>query len=76
AGSQSGNQLRQRSQGMSVLRSSSRGDLYIELAVETPTHLSKRQRELLEEFALESANRKSHPESEGFFDKVKDILGV
>lgn len=76
AGVQSGHQVRQRSAGMSVLRSSARGDLYIELAVETPSRLSKRQREILEEFALESANRNSHPESESFFEKVKDMLGV
>ncbi|HBM90524.1 MAG TPA: molecular chaperone DnaJ [Rhodospirillaceae bacterium] len=76
SGTQAGHQLRQRSKGMSVLRSSSRGDLYVELAVETPSRLSKRQKELLEEFALESEKSKTHPESEGFFEKIKDALGV
>ncbi len=76
SGTQAGHQLRQRGKGMSVLRSSSRGDLYVELAVETPSRLSKRQKELLEEFALESAKSKTHPESESFFEKIKDVLGV
>jgi molecular chaperone DnaJ len=76
AGTQSGHQQRQRGKGMSVLHSASRGDLYVELAVETPSRLSKRQKELLEEFALESENSKSNPESESFFEKIKDMLGV
>ena len=50
AGTQSGEQLRLRGRGFSVLRSAARGDMYIQLAVETPRRLSKRQRELLEEF--------------------------
>lgn len=76
AGTQSGHQIRVRGKGMSVLRSTSRGDLYVELTVETPVHLTKRQKELLEEFAIESATSKTHPESESFFEKVKDMLGV
>ncbi|MDD3182091.1 MAG: molecular chaperone DnaJ [Alphaproteobacteria bacterium] len=76
AGTQSGHQVRLRGKGMSVLRSSSRGDLYAELVVETPSHLTKRQKELLEEFAIEAENNKTHPESESFFDKVKDMFGV
>jgi molecular chaperone DnaJ len=60
---------------MSVLRSTSRGDLYVEVVVETPVHLTKRQRELLEEFDKESVENKTHPESEGFLGKVKEALG-
>ena len=56
---------------MSVLRSSSRGDLYVELAVETPVHLTKRQKELLVEFSEEAAKHKTHPESEGFLKKLR-----
>ncbi|HAX91881.1 MAG TPA: molecular chaperone DnaJ [Rhodospirillaceae bacterium] len=76
AGTQTGHQVRLRSKGMSVLRSTARGDLYVDLMVETPSHLSKRQKELLEEFAIESEKNKTHPESESFFAKVKDMLGV
>lgn len=69
-GSQSGKRMRLRGKGMSVLRSASRGDMYVELAVETPAKLSARQRELLEEFAELSGDDVS-PESKGFFDKAK-----
>jgi molecular chaperone DnaJ len=74
-GSQSGDQHRLRGKGFSVLRSAQRGDLYIQIAVETPQQLTKRQRELLEEFEAEGKDHsKGHPETEGFFAKVKDFL--
>lgn len=69
-GSQGGKRVRLRGKGMSVLRSQSRGDMYVELAVETPSRLSAKQRELLEEFAELSGDEVS-PESKGFFDKAK-----
>ena len=70
-GTQTGHQFRLRSKGFSELRSTQRGDMYIQVAVETPQHLSKRQRELLEEFEEEAQNHsKGSPESEGFFTKV------
>jgi molecular chaperone DnaJ len=70
-GTQTGHQFRLRSKGFSVLRSAQRGDMYIQVAVETPQHLSKRQRELLEEFEEEARDHaKGSPESEGFFAKV------
>ncbi len=69
-GSQSGRRMRLRGKGMSVLRSSQRGDMYVELSVETPSKLNKRQRELLEEFAREGGDETS-PESKNFFDKAK-----
>ncbi len=75
AGTQTGEQFRLRAKGFSVLRSAARGDMYIQVAVETPQHLSKRQRELMEEFELESAEHaKTSPESEGFFGKVRDFF--
>jgi len=76
AGTQSGHQTRLRGKGMSVLRSISRGDMYVELMIETPVNLSKRQKELMEEFAIESEKNKTNPQSEGFFDKMKEMLGV
>ncbi len=73
SGTQSGTQLRLRGKGMSILRSSSRGDMYIEIAVETPVNLSKKQKELLEEFSGQGKTRNNSPESQGFFSKVKDL---
>ena len=71
AGTQAGDQFRLRGKGFSVLRSAARGDMYVQVAVETPQQLTKRQRELLEEFETEAERHKSgSPESEGFFAKV------
>ncbi len=72
-GTQSGKQFRLKGKGMSVMRSSSRGDMYIQTMVETPVNLSKRQKELLEEFASLENKAHSSPLSEGFFSKIKDF---
>ncbi len=73
AGTQSGHQFRLKGKGMSVLRSTSRGDMYVQIQIETPVNLSKRQQELLREFE-KSGGKKSHsPESEGFFSRVKEL---
>ncbi len=70
-GTQTGDQFRLRGKGFSVLRSAARGDMYIQVAVETPLNLTKRQRELLEEFEAEAEGHKhGSPETEGFFAKV------
>jgi molecular chaperone DnaJ len=74
AGTQSGHQFRLRAKGMTVLRSPARGDMYIQAVVETPQNLSKRQQELLREFEKESEKGKTHPESEGFFARVKEFF--
>ena len=73
-GTQSGHQFRLRGKGMTVLRSAAHGDMFIEAVVETPRNLSKRQQELLREFEKESENRRTHPESEGFFARVKEFF--
>jgi molecular chaperone DnaJ len=72
-GTQSGKQFKLKSKGMPVLRSREFGDLYIQANVETPQNLTKKQRELLAEFEAESSN-KTHPESSGFFARMKDFL--
>lgn len=74
AGTQTGHQFRLKSKGMSVLRSPARGDLYINVMVETPVNLTKRQQELLREFEKEAAENGHNPESEGFFAKVKEFF--
>lgn len=71
-GTQSGRQFRLRGKGMPELNGGFVGDMIIETSVETPVNLTKRQRELLEEFAAEGGDKIS-PRSEGFFSKVKDI---
>jgi molecular chaperone DnaJ len=73
AGTQSGHRFRLRGKGMSVLRSQQRGDMYIQAEVETPVNLSRKQRELLQEFETAGAGRSHSPESEGFFTKVKEL---
>lgn len=72
-GTQNGRQFRLRGKGMPVLRQSQMGDLYIQVAVETPQNLSKRQRELLEEFEQLSSQENS-PQSSGFFSRMKDFF--
>ncbi len=73
-GSQTSQQFRLRAKGMNVMRSNSRGDMYIQISVETPVNLTKRQKELLEEFRNAGDNNKSHsPKSDGFFSKVKEF---
>jgi molecular chaperone DnaJ len=59
---------------MPVLRSRQVGDMYVQIVVETPQKLTKKQRDLLTEFERLSS-RDTHPESTGFFGKVKDLLG-
>lgn len=74
AGIQSGKQLRIRGAGIPVLQGRGRGDLVVEIAVETPTKLSRRQKEILEEFRATETGDEC-PESRGFFDKLKDVFG-
>jgi molecular chaperone DnaJ len=82
AGTQTGEQFRLRGKGFSVLRSAARGDMFIQVMVETPQHLSRKQRELLEAFEAEatagasgqSQSKAHHPETEGFFAKVKEFF--
>jgi molecular chaperone DnaJ len=70
---QNGRQFRLKGKGMPVLRQPNVGDLYIQVTVETPQNLSKRQRELLEEFEKLSSNENS-PQSSGFFSRMKDFF--
>jgi molecular chaperone DnaJ len=72
-GTQTGKQFRLKGRGMPILRSSRVGDMYIQVAVETPRNLSRRQRELLEEFERASS-ADNNPESTGFFSRVREFL--
>jgi molecular chaperone DnaJ len=72
-GSETGKQFRLRGKGMPVLRSRVSGDMYIQVDVETPKNLSRRQRELLEEFER-SSSKDTSPQSAGFFARVAQFF--
>jgi molecular chaperone DnaJ len=73
AGTQTGRRFRLATKGMPVLRAKQTGDMYVQVMVETPQNLTKKQRELLAEFdSLSSAN--TQPESAGFLSRVKEFL--
>lgn len=71
SGSQSGRQMRLRGKGMPALRGGGTGDMFIELAIETPVNLTSRQKELLKEF--EDLSENNSPESSSFFSSVKSF---
>jgi molecular chaperone DnaJ len=73
SGTENGKQFRLKSKGMPVLRSKVQGDMYIQVEVETPKNLTRKQRELLEEFERES-NKETNPASSGFFARVKEFF--
>ncbi|MCK0196908.1 molecular chaperone DnaJ [Ancylobacter sp. 6x-1] len=72
-GTQTGKRFRLTGKGMPVLRTRNFGDMYVQVVVETPQKLTKRQRELLMEFEKECSGE-THPEATGFFGKVKDFF--
>jgi len=72
-GTQSARRFRLAGKGMPVLRSRERGDMYVQVLVETPQKLTKRQKELLHEFEQQSSTE-TQPEAAGFFSKVKEFL--
>lgn len=74
AGTQSGEKFRLRGKGMTIVQREQRGDMVVHARIETPVKLTKKQKELLEEFAGE-LNEKNSPQTEGFFDRVKDFFG-
>jgi len=72
-GTQSGRRFRLTGKGMPVLRSKQTGDMYVQIVVETPQSLTKRQKEILREFEKLSSHD-TQPESAGFFSRVKEFL--
>tara|TARA_B100001939_G_scaffold339572_1_gene346544 strand:- start:551 stop:1684 length:1134 start_codon:yes stop_codon:yes gene_type:complete len=71
-GTQTGKQYRLRGKGMPILHSSQYGDMVIQTRVETPVNMTKKQKQLLREFANECGDDVS-PESSGFLNKVKEL---
>jgi len=70
SGAQTGRRFRLKGKGMTSLRARDRGDLHVEILVETPVNLTAKQRKLLEEFSNE-CGEDAHPQTQGFFDTVK-----
>jgi molecular chaperone DnaJ len=70
-GIQNGEKLRLRGKGMTGIKSSLRGDMYLNITIETPTKLTARQEELLREF---EEDRRRNGDSKNFFDKIKEWL--
>lgn len=71
AGSQTGKQMRLRNKGMPALRGGPAGDMFIEMAVETPVKLTSKQKELLREF--DRLSEDNNPETSDFFGRVKNF---
>lgn len=78
-GVQTGHRLRMRGKGMSVLNSKNRGDMYIDIRVETPVNLTKDQQQKLKDFQAslkkgdKGGGKSTSPESEGFFTRAKEL---
>jgi molecular chaperone DnaJ len=72
-GTQSGRRFRLTGKGMPVLRTKQFGDMYVQVVIETPQKLTKRQKELLREFEKLSS-QETHPESAGFLTRVKEFF--
>ncbi len=75
SGTQSNRRFRVAGKGMPVLRSRQMGDMYVQVVVETPQNLTKKQKELLAEFEKLSSGE-TQPEAAGFFKMVKDFFGT
>ena len=77
AGTQTGQQFRLKGKGMTALRTESRGDMYIEMFVETPVNLDRKQQDLLKELDKSigdgKTSAKHSPESSGFFTKMREF---
>ena len=73
AGTQGGKVFKLSGKGIPVLQGYGRGDQLVVMRVETPTHLTPRQKELLEQFSREGGEE-VHPMGKGFFDKVKELF--
>src|SRR5437667_425018 len=73
-GTQTGTSFRLRNKGMPVVSGAGKGDLFVEIRVETPKRLSKQQKEILQQLAGATAVE-NKPERRTLFSKVKDIFG-
>ena len=71
AGTQSETQFRLKGKGMSILRQTRRGDMYVEANVEIPVNLNSKQKAILQEFEKEGGTSKKHsPKSQSFLSLI------
>jgi molecular chaperone DnaJ len=73
-GTQYGRLFRIRSKGLPDIRTGRSGDQLVQITIETPTNLNKKQEELLREFA-QTESRNVSPKSQGFFERLKSHFG-
>ena len=75
-GTQHGKQFRLRGKGIKGVRSSSAGDLYCHIQVETPVKLTEHQKKLLKQLdeSLEKGGKKHSPSEKSWFDRAKDFF--
>jgi molecular chaperone DnaJ len=73
-GTQSGKVFRMKGKGIKDIQGYQQGDQHVRVTVETPTHLSSKQKELLKEFAA-LGGEDVNPLAKGFFDKMKELFG-
>lgn len=74
-GTQTGSIFRLKGKGIPYLRGNGRGDQYIKVEIDVPKKLNDKQKAILREFADISGND-VHEQQKGFFDKMKDVLGM
>jgi molecular chaperone DnaJ len=74
-GTQTGSIFRIKGKGIPELHGSGRGDMYIRVNIEVPIRLNEKQKSLLREFA-EISGDECHEQRKGFFDKMKEALGM
>jgi molecular chaperone DnaJ len=75
SGTQTGTQFKVKGKGMPILNSSRRGDFYVETVLETPVSLTKKQKELLEQFESEKDDKSNNPKAFEFLKRIKDWIG-
>jgi len=75
SGTQTGQRVKIKGEGMPKIQSTDKGDLWVEFKVETPVNLSERQKELMAEFRSLGKEINCQPEEKGFFDKLKGLFG-
>lgn len=72
-GTQSGKIFRLRGKGIAVFGGYGKGDQLVKVTVEVPTHVTKRQKKLIEELAQEMG-ADTHPQQKSFLDKLKALF--
>jgi molecular chaperone DnaJ len=74
AGTQTGERLKVKGKGMPIIRRGGYGDLFVDIVVETPVMLTKKQKDLLKEFQENSKDSENNPRSNAFFAKIREFF--